>query len=193
MPDEPHLLVVCTANICRSPLAAAALRRQLVERGVAATVVSAGLLLDGAPAAAGMRLAGAHLGLDLSGHRSRILGPGDVDAADLVVGMAREHVREVVLLAPQAWERSFTVKELVRKGRQIGERRADEGLVDWLARAAAGRRYADLAGMSGDDDVDDPIGGSQADFTAAAREIDVLAAELVALAWPPGIAATSGS
>src|SRR5213593_3311393 len=56
------ILLVCTGNICRSPLAAALLERALKERG-----------------------------LDLSGHRAQLLTREMVDAADLILTMARHH------------------------------------------------------------------------------------------------------
>ena len=40
---EPLLMVVCTGNICRSPMAEAVLRHQLAERDVEAEVASCGL------------------------------------------------------------------------------------------------------------------------------------------------------
>src|SRR5690625_302066 len=41
--DLPLLTVVCTGNICRSPMAEAVLRHQVAERGIAAQVDSSGL------------------------------------------------------------------------------------------------------------------------------------------------------
>ena len=45
-----EILVVCTGNTCRSPMAAALLGRRLDEAGVKAVVSSAGPLFDGKPA-----------------------------------------------------------------------------------------------------------------------------------------------
>lgn len=47
----------------------------------------------GAPASSGAVLAARRAGLDLSGHRSKPLGPELVDWADLVVAMTRAHAR----------------------------------------------------------------------------------------------------
>ena len=54
-------------------------------------------------------------GLDISSHRSRTMSRQLLAEADLVVGMAREHVREAVLAVPDLWARAFTLKELVRR------------------------------------------------------------------------------
>src|SRR5713226_781570 len=88
-----RILLVCTGNICRSPLAEALLRRTLEERGVAGvSATSAGTgAWDGAPASEGAYLVGLERGLDLSGHRARLLTRELVDAADLVLTMARHH------------------------------------------------------------------------------------------------------
>jgi protein-tyrosine-phosphatase len=88
-----RVVLVCTGNICRSPLAEALLRAALHERGVADVAVSsAGTgAWDGAPASEGAYLVGLERGLDLSGHRARLLTREVVDQADLILTMARHH------------------------------------------------------------------------------------------------------
>jgi protein-tyrosine-phosphatase len=88
-----RILLVCTGNICRSPLAAALLERALAARGVEGiAVTSAGTgAWDGAPASEGAYLVGLERGLDLSTHRARLLTRELVEAADLILTMARHH------------------------------------------------------------------------------------------------------
>ena len=88
-----HILLVCTGNICRSPLAAALLKRALAERGCEGVeVTSAGTgAWDGAPGSEGAYLVGLERGLDLSGHRARLLTRELVDGADLILTMGRLH------------------------------------------------------------------------------------------------------
>src|SRR5213595_2830835 len=87
-----HVLFVCTGNICRSPLAAALLERALKERGLDVNVTSAGTgAWDGAPASEGAYLVGLERGLDLSGHRARLLTRELVEKAHLILTMARHH------------------------------------------------------------------------------------------------------
>jgi protein-tyrosine-phosphatase len=94
------VLVVCTGNVCRSPMAAAILRRLLAGRGVEGVdVLSAGTApWDGAPASEGSYLVSLEHGLDLSGHRARQLTTDLVDDADLVFAMGAHHVERVAEL-----------------------------------------------------------------------------------------------
>jgi protein-tyrosine-phosphatase len=98
--------------------------------------------------------------------------------------MAREHVREAVLLDPSAWPRSFTFKEFVRRAETVGALRKGQALSDWLATVGAGRRREDLLGWSPDDDVADPIGGGPVEFRATGDELRDLVSRLVALVVP---------
>jgi protein-tyrosine phosphatase len=147
-------------------------------------VSSAGTVGDGMPIAPEMAGRLRSWGLDGDGHRSRLLDERRLAEADLVLGMAREHVREAVLLVPDLLPRTFTLKELVRRGGAIGPRLGDETLADWLARAAADRQPAQILGTSTVDDIVDPIGRRLSVYHDVADEIRHLVASLAALAWP---------
>ncbi len=160
------------------------LRDRLAGRGVSAHVHSAGLLDTGLPASAhGVEVLKAR-GIDLSAHRSRTVTAELVRGADLVLGMARMHVREAVVLVPEAWPRSFTLKELVRRGEKLGPRAPDQPVGEWLAAAHAGRSRSELMGDSDDDDIFDPIGAPRSRYQATAAEIEDLTDRLVALLFP---------
>jgi len=170
-------------------MAQAILSRQLAVRGVHDEVGSAGLLVGGRPLPPETRDALLALGADpvaVAAFRSRELSWDAVDRADLILGLAREHVREVVVRSPQGWDKTFTPKELVRRGEAVGPRPPTEPLEAWLRRVSDGRQRGDLLGSSDEDDVADPIGGTPADFERTAREIERLCAALQSLLWPPG-------
>lgn len=149
-------------------------------------VHSAGLMEDGWPASEHGVSVMAARNLDTSRHESRMLTAGMVTAADLLVGMARQHVREAVLLAPDRFFRMYTLKELVRRGEEAGPRAPDQALDEWLTKVHAGRTHAHLLGRSDDDDVADPIGRPKPHYERTAVEIDDLVTRLVALLWPGG-------
>jgi protein-tyrosine phosphatase len=157
------------------------LRDRLARRGVPAHVHSAGLLDDGEPASGHGVDVLRQRGIDLSGHRSRTLTPDLVTGADLLLGMARLHVREAVVLRPEVWPRAFTLKELVRRGEDIGPRAAGQPVGEWLLKAHAGRAHSDLLGEAGDDDIFDPIGSSRPVYERTAAELEDLTDRLVAL------------
>jgi len=79
------VLVVCHGNICRSPVAAALLARELASDGV--TVESRGFIGFNRPAPPDAVAAAARYGLNLADHRSRLLTADVVRAADLIVVM----------------------------------------------------------------------------------------------------------
>jgi protein-tyrosine phosphatase len=166
-------------------MAEALLRDRLARRGVPANVHSAGLIEGGRPASAHGIDVLRRRGLDLTDHRSRTFTAEAIDAADLVIGMARLHVREAVVATPDAWRKSFTLKELVRRGEDIGPRAQGQPLEEWLLKAHAGRIPTDLLGESDDDDIFDPIGSTRQVYEATAAEIEDLVDRLVNLLEEP--------
>jgi len=94
------VLIVCTGNICRSPMAVAILQHLLQARGVDDIAVrSAGTApWDGAPASEGSYLVSLEHGLDLSSHRARQLTTDIVADAALILGMSAGHVERALQL-----------------------------------------------------------------------------------------------
>lgn len=162
------------------------LRRHLTEAGIDATVHSAGLYPGGSPATDHGVAAMARRGLELHQHRSRTVDRAMVESADLIVGMAREHVREAAVLVNGALAKSFTLKELVAAAEAVEPRQPTERVADWLARVGAGRHPGALVGVGHDDrlDVADPVGRGEADYEVTATLLDDLLGRLVACGWP---------
>lgn len=81
------VLVVCHGNICRSPYAAAALRRLLPPGASGTRVESAGFFGPHRPPPASAIEVAAARGIDLRRHRSRVVSAAALSGADLVIVM----------------------------------------------------------------------------------------------------------
>ena len=127
---------------------------------------------------------GSRLGIDLADHRSVTMDAALVDAADLVLTMERSHVRTIVVDDPDAWSKTFTPKELVRRGEAVGARSPGQALPEWLATLHEGRNRRDLLGASAVDDVADPTNDRRYDHQSLAEELEDLVTAMVDLVWP---------
>jgi protein-tyrosine-phosphatase len=96
-----HLLFVCTGNTCRSPMAEAIARAMIAERGLSDIAVSSAgtSAWDGSPASDPAVLVTMEHGMDLTGHRSRVLSREIVERADLILAMGPHHLERVVALS----------------------------------------------------------------------------------------------
>jgi protein-tyrosine phosphatase len=99
------VLFVCSANICRSPMAKGVFRALVRRAGLeqAFTIDSAGTLEghDGEPAAPFARAAAGRRGYDISDHRSRTLTNEDLERFTLPLGMDRSHLAAMRWMAPR--------------------------------------------------------------------------------------------
>lgn len=179
MQDEQfEIVVVCTGNRARSPVAEAFLRHLLADLPV--TVRSLGTL-DLGPVAAlpeAVESAAAH-GLDLSSHCARTLRGEDLSQADLVLGFERSHVASAAVDCGAPRERVFTMGELVSLLEEVE-------LDQWAApverarraiTAAAAVRGRETGGMA---ELADPIGGSASVYrhtVFAVRELSIRLAQ----------------
>jgi protein-tyrosine phosphatase len=125
------ILIVCTGNICRSPMAMALLRDRLGKRGAHVEVDSAGIAaLVGHPADPEACDLMSTRGLDISDHRARQLTPDLVRARELILVMEAAQQREVEGALPMARGRvhrlgrwgEFDVPDPYQRGRPAFER-----------------------------------------------------------------------
>jgi protein-tyrosine-phosphatase len=111
-----HLLFVCTGNTCRSPMAEAMARAMVAERGLAdVSVSSAGTSAwDGAPASDPALLVAMEHGMDITGHRSRVLSREIVERADLILTMGPHHLERAAVLSGR--EKSHLLTQYASRG-----------------------------------------------------------------------------
>jgi protein-tyrosine phosphatase len=173
-PDRLRILIVCTANRCRSPAAEALLWKALVLEGVPAVVRSAGFLDEDHPADPTTVAAMAERGVDLRSHRSTRISAELLDEFDLVLTMERRHAREIVVLGgptvPVSTFRAFAAGF----SRFLRDAPAGATLTQWVAT----RDPRELAGDDTSSEIADPIGKPLTFHRATIAAIDDTAGDI---------------
>ena len=114
-PTSFSILVVCTGNICRSPLAEQLLRAGFTARGIDVTVTSAGTgAVAGSPMTPEAAALSMHYGGLPAGHRATELTETLVANADLVLTATRDHRHAVAKLHPRAARYTYTLAQFAR-------------------------------------------------------------------------------
>jgi protein-tyrosine phosphatase len=124
--------VVCTGNMCRSPMVAELLRERFVRYGLAdqVEVSSAGIRArDGSPASDLSRILMTERGLSLEQHRARSVDEAMLAAADLVLVMEEAQRSFLFHLSMRHLHKVFLLSELCGENDDvpdpIGGHRAD--------------------------------------------------------------------
>jgi protein-tyrosine phosphatase len=177
--DRFRIVVVCTGNRFRSPLAEHILRRE--TDGLPVAVRSVGVLdLGGIEALPEALEAAQELGLDLSEHRTCVLSPEPLEGADLVLGFERAHIARAVVAGRAPIERTFTLPELVELLPPEPPAGGGEDPVararTLVASAAAGRLDPRTTAVP---ELADPLGHSPSFFRRTAEQVDELSRRLV--------------
>jgi protein-tyrosine phosphatase len=119
-----QILFVCTANVCRSPMAEGLMRQRVHELGLddAISVASAGVwALEGKPASANAVITLAHRGIDISQHIAHTLDIQDLERASIVLVMEEQHRRSIFYLAPTALRKVFLLTEMVGQHEDVAD------------------------------------------------------------------------
>jgi protein-tyrosine-phosphatase len=119
----PDILIVCTANICRSPVVEALLRDRLHQKGLPNwTVSSAGTWAVAARGASHFsRELMAEQGLDISAHRAVMVEADHLATADLVLCMERGHVEALKVEFPQYADKIYLLSQMVGQHYSIAD------------------------------------------------------------------------
>jgi protein-tyrosine phosphatase len=192
------ILVVCSGNICRSPIAEGFLRAALLARfgDAAPTVSSAGTMgLEGSAATPEAVEAALERGSDISGHRARRLTAPMVSSADLLLCMATDHRKLLARSSSQLVSRAFTMKELVRLLETLPtpEPHAHPSTLASRIAAADEARRAGAVLVSRDEDVADPLGQPFEAYRGTAWELETWLERLVIGLYGPAAAAEAAA
>lgn len=171
---EFAILLVCTGNICRSPLA-----ERLLQDGLDSTapgrfrVSSAGTRgWEGELVTEQIRRIAEDRGVSIADFRSTGLSPRDIERADLVLTMERNHRSEVVRMVPEALRRTFTLREFVRILPEIPQEERAQPDQRWHSLVAIAPRYRRPApDPTRADDVIDPFGGTNAVYDRMLKQM----------------------
>ncbi|HUP91662.1 MAG TPA: low molecular weight protein-tyrosine-phosphatase [Solimonas sp.] len=144
------ILVVCTGNICRSPIAEALLRQRLAEKDKGQgqrTIASAGVAaLIGYPADPLAIEVSRDAGLDIQDHRAQQATQPLLSAMDLILTLDQTHNDWITRTYPQLrgrvhkllrWRNNGDVADPYRQGRAAFDKAFEDiqlGIGDWLKR-----------------------------------------------------------
>jgi len=178
--ESLQVLVMCTANVCRSPIAEQLMAQGFAEIGIDARFSSAGFLESGRAIHNRSAAALASRGIDASQHMSTQIRPDLIAAADLVVVMEADHLRRLVGEDHSCFDKVFTLRELATRISEVGARPDGESMADWLVRLNVGRAPQDFLGTTTHLDVSDPIRSGDDGFSQSVDEIALLVGAVVA-------------
>lgn len=155
--------------------------------GLDAQIASAGSWESGVPADPHAVAVMADRGIDIGRHRSHRATPVDIEAADLILAMAVEHILDVAGQVPAAFDRTFTIKEFVARARALGPKDGSLSLAAYLELLGRDRSRGDILRADHTLDVADPLGHGRRAFERTAAELESLvwAAVDLLVGYPP--------
>lgn len=184
-----RILFVCTGNTCRSPMAEAFLKGLAHEKGLILAVRSAGIsTMDGLPVSTNSQYALGRRGIQHKGS-STTLQHEALQWADLVLTMTSGHKREVLQRYPDAYGKTYTLKEYVYMDSKLQGQITDleqlyaelqmKQLLGEPISSAERQRLTALERGIPNFDIADPYGGSQAIYDSCADELEEVIFKLV--------------
>lgn len=185
------ILLVCTGNTCRSPMAESMLKDLAARAGLSLEVRSAGVgAIDGYPPSPNAAKVLAKRKLPEAGP-SRSLNGESVEWADLILTMTASHKQAIVQRHPDAVGKTYTLREFAMQGDPEMEKLAEAERLygEWQIRLATGQRLdeADHEKLMAlqrdlpDFDIADPFGGTLETYERSADEIQAALRRVVDL------------
>ena len=114
------VLFICTANICRSPMAMALLKARVVGQADLWQIASAGVwAMTGNEAAAFTQVVVAQRGQELRAHRSQPVSRELIGAYNLILTMERGHKEALRAAFPEYASRVYLVWEMADQMREV--------------------------------------------------------------------------
>lgn len=180
------VLIVCQANLCRSPMAEYLARELLVQRlggdGAGVPISSAGThAAPGYPMHPHAARLTAERGTDPESFRSRPLHAEQLRVAGLILTATRAQRAACVALAPSALRRTFTLRQFARLASAAvdqgwpapdGQRPPAQRLATAVAAASRARAGLQPPAQPNEEDLTDPVGQPIEEFRRCVRDIE---------------------
>lgn len=180
-----NILVICTGNICRSPLVEQLLMNHLIDSPVrvssAGTRGRAGAPMT--PEATQMALQNGCEPEGVAQHSATLLNAGLLSWADWTIAMDRSHRRQIVEMQPGLMSRALTLREfgrlvedvsddmLLEVARRSGDASAGGRAAAILTFAATRRGLVEPPASPEEDDVVDPYRRSMTTYKRSTSQI----------------------
>lgn len=189
-----RILVICTGNTCRSPMAEAMLRHMAEQRGIELHVQSAGISAwDGEPMSQHAVTVLKEKNVTNHHHfRSSVLNERRVQWADVILTLTTSHKKYIIQQFPSASSKTFALKEYTSSFEpncahddQLQQSAAELHLKITMGQALTEEESSQLAVLqqrisnAANMDIVDPYGASLEKYRVAIEEIQVAITKLL--------------